>query len=189
MKEIKVETDGCRVYLTGDTRNAEHLIKPLGAVWDDIKRCWCVALERLPEAEVLAADVNRIRKTWPGNSAEWWLGREDTEEARMMYAKLTSLENPPVPSAEDLGRARELIKVNSWQFAKTMRWCPHWYTLRRRWSSQDDFEWFVRFVRLYGVVESWRNYRHVYFYDQGWKYWSMGAPVETTILVNRARTV
>ena len=91
-----------------------------------------------------------------------------------------------IPSIE-LEQARALIAANEWVFAKTMPDSPHFYTLRKRWTAKEDFAWLVLFVRKYGVSQKYGRYSYVYFVDDGWKYWSMGAPVGETILINRAR--
>lgn len=64
---------------------------------------------------------------------------------------------------------------------------PHWYTLRREWiPDDDDFDWMVRVIREFGVDEPFwdkKTYRMLKFGN--WKYWTMGAPVWQTILINR----
>jgi hypothetical protein len=50
------------------------------------------------------------------------------------------------------------------------------------------FEWFVVFIRERGEQRRWGPYNHHYFDVDGWSYWTMGAPVDETILINRARS-
>jgi hypothetical protein len=50
-----------------------------------------------------------------------------------------------------------------------------------------------RRVRRQGVVKPWPadaavpRYHHTYLEIDGWDYWTMGAPVEETTVINRAR--
>ena len=64
---------------------------------------------------------------------------------------------------------------------------PHEYTLRRRTPDEATFERFVVFIREHGYTKLWKGDPHQYFDLDGWKYWTMGAPLEETILINRAR--
>jgi len=86
----------------------------------------------------------------------------------------------------DIERAKQAIAENEWVFAKSMPKNPHWYTLRHKWN--DDilrFDDFVELIRREGCdQEYWkRMYRVMEIGDHF--YWSMGAPVPITILINR----
>jgi hypothetical protein len=85
----------------------------------------------------------------------------------------------------DLERARALIKAQTWTFAKTMPQCPHWYSVRKRWANEEDFEWLVRIIRTYGFREPYGKLMYTAWIDQGFKYWTMGWPVEETTIINR----
>ena len=82
---------------------------------------------------------------------------------------------------------RQFVAAHEWTFAKTMPGIPHWYTLRRKALCDADFAAFVQEIRLRGVVRSFGRRPFTYLDLDGWTYWTMGAPVEETILVNRAR--
>jgi hypothetical protein len=41
--------------------------------------------------------------------------------------------------------------------------------------------------RRFGVKEHWGKYFNPYLYIDDYKYWTMGAPVEETIIMNRAK--
>jgi hypothetical protein len=88
-------------------------------------------------------------------------------------------------------RLAALLEAAAWRFAKTMPHNPHWYTLRKTWSLDEDFVWAVEQIRL-------RGYRHKY--ESKWYtqldvhdhfYWTMGWPINygngapCTILINR----
>jgi hypothetical protein len=105
--------------------------------------------------------------------------------------------------------ARVYVAKVRWQFASTMPRIPHWYTLRKwRPELDDDFVSFVLLIREIGEQRPWPDppapprYHNHYLEIDGWKYWTMGAPVHygaspfpdredsgsgETILINRAR--
>jgi hypothetical protein len=86
---------------------------------------------------------------------------------------------------EELDRARSFIATHTWKFAKTMPKCPHFYTMRKD-SDPSEFEWFVLFIRQHGFQRTYFKKIRTYLEIDGWEYWTMGAPVEETILVNKA---
>jgi hypothetical protein len=72
-----------------------------------------------------------------------------------------------------------------WTFAKTMPHIPHEYTLRRQHDSAV-FEAAVRFIRERGYQARWGRAIRTYVNLNGKRYWTMGASVEHTIVLNRA---
>ncbi|MBI5836582.1 MAG: hypothetical protein HZB25_04995 [Candidatus Eisenbacteria bacterium] len=89
-----------------------------------------------------------------------------------------------IPDA-DLQRARELLEAQTWTFAKTMPWVPHWYSLRKNWARDEEFVWVVETMRRDGCDEIYEGRRYRVMIVGGFKYWTMEAPVGETILVNR----
>ena len=87
--------------------------------------------------------------------------------------------------------ARALLKKQHYKFAKTMPQNPHAYTLRKNWEDGELFEAVVQFIRDNGQKEFWGWGRarrpYMYYYFDGYKYWTMGAPLHETILINRAK--
>jgi len=88
-------------------------------------------------------------------------------------------------------RLAGLLQSAEWRFARTTPQNPHWYTLRKTWTRDEDFVWAVEQIRL-------RGYRQKY--DGSWYtqldvgdhfYWTMGWPINyrngspATILINR----
>lgn len=82
--------------------------------------------------------------------------------------------------------AKSLIEESDWIFAKTMPQWPHHYTLRKNWRSVLDFEEVVQFIRDHGYAEKFHRSWYTRLDVNGLKYWSMGAPLPITILINRA---
>ena len=73
-----------------------------------------------------------------------------------------------------------------WTVAKTMPHIPHEYTLKTK-NPGDEFGTAVMLIREQGEVRPWGKYMHTYFDYDGWTYWTMGAPLDETILINRER--
>lgn len=63
---------------------------------------------------------------------------------------------------------------------------PHEYTLRKHWDNDDDFAEAVQLIRDYGYVTKFKGRKYTQFNVLGHFYWSMGAPIPETILINRA---
>jgi len=86
------------------------------------------------------------------------------------------------------GEIREYIKSVRWVYAKTMPRHPHEYTLRNwRIDKIDEFNRFILFIREQGYDEYFYKKKMRYYNIDGYKYWTMGSPLEETILINRAR--
>ncbi len=85
-------------------------------------------------------------------------------------------------------KLREMITRCQWTFAKTMPLAPHEYIVRGKCPLTDEeFLYFIDMQRHYGVKEHWGKYYHPYLYIDDYKYWTMGAPYEETIVINRAK--
>lgn len=83
-----------------------------------------------------------------------------------------------------LSEVRRFVANAHWIFARTMPENPHWYTLRKE-NPPEAFEAFVSFVRENGYREEYEGRWYVKFDLDGWSYWTMGAPLKETILINR----
>lgn len=77
------------------------------------------------------------------------------------------------------------VTEQKWTFAKTYApaW-PHEYIVRDR-VDQDLFIQLVRHIRTYGYEGNFYS-KHITYYDEdGMTCWTMGAPIEETMVVNR----
>jgi len=81
-------------------------------------------------------------------------------------------------------RLRSFVRAAPWRFAKTMAQWPHEYTVRGG-TPRRDFEHFVRAIREQGYQARFKGRLHTYLDLDGYKYWTMGAPVESTQIINR----
>ena len=80
----------------------------------------------------------------------------------------------------------DFVEFVHWRYAKTMPEWPHEYIVR----EQVDEELFVRLVkhiRIYGYEGRFYSKPITYYDHDGMTYWTMGAPIEETIIINRCR--
>jgi len=85
-------------------------------------------------------------------------------------------------------KLRSMIARCEWTFAKTMPFAPHEYIVKDKCPlTMDEFEYFVIMQREHGVNERWGKYNNPYLYIDDYKYWTMGAPLEETTVINRAK--
>jgi hypothetical protein len=81
-----------------------------------------------------------------------------------------------------------MIARCEWTFAKTMPFAPHEYIVKDKCPLTDgEFVYFVDMQRRFGVKERWGKYNNPYLYIDDYKYWTMGAPMEETTVINRAK--
>ena len=82
---------------------------------------------------------------------------------------------------------KSLFETKNWRFAKTMPMIPHFYVRRSEWGDDFEFEQVVQYLRDNSVAEKFFKRTFLYFYMDGWKYWTMGEPLNETQVINRAR--
>ncbi len=80
---------------------------------------------------------------------------------------------------------KKFIEKSAWIFAKTYAdtW-PHEYIVRDRVDEQLFLK-FVKHIREHGYVGKFYKKSMVYFDYQDKVYWTMGAPIEETTIINR----
>ena len=86
---------------------------------------------------------------------------------------------------------RQFIQHRKWRYAKTMPQWPHEYTVRKFEDPEEDqalFEAAVLYIREHGEKRKFEptGNSSVYVDIDGRQYWTMGAPVRETIVLNRA---
>ncbi len=115
------------------------------------------------------------------NFQEYTKAMENDE--KVLVDKIIAAEN-----LIDYNKLREMIARCKWTFAKTMPWAPHEYIVRGKCPlTEEEFLYFIDMQRKYGKAERWGKNINPYLYIDGYKYWTMGAPVEETIVMNRAK--
>jgi 2-polyprenyl-3-methyl-5-hydroxy-6-metoxy-1,4-benzoquinol methylase len=93
------------------------------------------------------------------------------------------------PRVHRISALAQAIPYQRWTFAKTMPTIPHEYVLRKTWDTGGAlaFDEAVETIRAYGYTKFWGNRPFIYLNINGWKYWTMGDPVPSTTVLNRAR--
>ena len=88
----------------------------------------------------------------------------------------------PLPLPEAL---RRFVNSCHWTFAKTyaQTW-PHEYLVRDR-VDEELFVLLVKHIRAHGYEGRFYHKSITYFDEDGMVYWTMGAPIEKTTIVNR----
>lgn len=86
----------------------------------------------------------------------------------------------------NMEQALQFTLDNKWDFAKTMRWVPHFYVVKDTCTDKDAFVELVEFIREEGVDMKWGKMPPKPYLDMGdWRYWTMPAPAETVGVINR----
>ena len=82
---------------------------------------------------------------------------------------------------------KAFVDRETWTFAKTYAetW-PHEYLVRDR-VDEALFVQLVRHIRAHGYEGRFYSRTYTYFEEEGLVYWTMGAPVPETIIVNRCK--
>lgn len=81
---------------------------------------------------------------------------------------------------------RAFVAGEKWTYAKTMPDWPHEYIVRER-VDQGLFERTVIHIRINGYVGRFYSKEITYYDEAGLAYWTMGAPLKETIIINRCR--
>jgi hypothetical protein len=81
--------------------------------------------------------------------------------------------------------ARNYIASAKWRHARPPQ-PPHEYTVRDWAGVQRDFLAFAQVIQSSGVLKTWGEYVHAYLEVDGFDYWTMGARVPETTVINRA---
>jgi len=84
------------------------------------------------------------------------------------------------------GELTEFVHAHRWTYAKTMPQWPHEYVVRKNVTDDVSFCRFVMTIRRYGNDEPFFSRTHRYLDLEGFKYWTMGDWLATTIIINRA---
>jgi hypothetical protein len=85
------------------------------------------------------------------------------------------------------GDLRAFVDRERWTFAKTMPEWPHEYIVRERVDERLFVE-LVQHIRAHGSNGRFYSRELVYYEEAGVVYWTMGAPTDETVIVNRCKS-
>jgi hypothetical protein len=78
------------------------------------------------------------------------------------------------------------ISAENWTYAKTMPKWPHEYLVRQK-VDEILFVKLASFIRNNGYKGRFYSKPIIYYGYDGMVYWTMGAPIEETTIINRCR--
>jgi hypothetical protein len=81
---------------------------------------------------------------------------------------------------------RRFVDAEKWTYAKTMPDWPHEYLVRDR-VDEALFEGLIVHIRAHGFDGRFYEKHIVYYEEERLVYWTMGAPVTETTIINRCR--
>jgi hypothetical protein len=77
---------------------------------------------------------------------------------------------------------RNFVDREAWTYAKTMPKWPHEYLVRERVGDEGLFVRLIEHIRSHGYEGTFYSRKITYHDEDGLTYWTMGAPVEETLL-------
>ena len=80
----------------------------------------------------------------------------------------------------------DFVNRETWTYAKTMPEWPHECIVRER-VDEDLFVQLVQHIRANGYEGHFYRREMTYYDEDGLTYWTMGEPVEETIIINRCK--
>jgi hypothetical protein len=82
---------------------------------------------------------------------------------------------------------RDFVDRETWTYAKTMPKWPHEYLVRERVGDEGLFVQLIKHIRAEGYEGTYYRLKITYYDEDGLTYWTMGAPVKETIIINRCK--
>ena len=79
---------------------------------------------------------------------------------------------------------KSFINSSKWTYAKTMPEWTHYYIVRNP-ENEVMFVKTVEYIRMHGYEGRFYKQKNIYFDDAEYSYWTMGAPIEETTIINR----
>ena len=83
-------------------------------------------------------------------------------------------------------KLKEFIRNEKWTYAKTMPEWEHEYIVRDR-VDENLFVEMVQHIRQHGYEANFYKRKITYFDEDGLTYWTMGEPLDKTIIINRCK--
>ena len=83
-------------------------------------------------------------------------------------------------------KLRNFIDSETWIYAKTMPQWPHEYIVKDK-VDKGLFVELVKHIREFGYKDFFYKKQLIYFEEDNLLYWTMGAPIEQTTIINRCK--
>jgi len=83
-------------------------------------------------------------------------------------------------------KIKAFIKNATWTYAKTMPEWPHEYIVKYK-VDNDLFVETAKHIREFGYQGSFYDEYYTFFEEDGMVYWTMGEPIDETIIINRCK--
>jgi hypothetical protein len=100
---------------------------------------------------------------------------------------MTKPTQPPLSPVEPFpAELLNFVTAQQWTFAKTMSEWPHEYIVRSR-VDEALFVRLVEHIRAHGHEGHFYARALTYYEEAGLVYWTMGAPLTETTIINRCR--
>mgnify|MGYP001128389127 CR=1 FL=1 len=81
---------------------------------------------------------------------------------------------------------QNFIQETKWAYARTMPKWPHAYIIRDR-VDEELFLQLVEHIRAHGYQGKFYKMNITYYDFEGMTYWTMGSPIDETVIINRCR--
>ena len=138
---------------------------------------------KIGETAVTGAQVDQTAEAAQAARA----GLRKTEKGERCMSNVLNVVTRSASTGKDEVELASWLEAAPWTFAKTMKEHPHSYTRVYEWpAGSKRFYEAVRRIRRFGFSARFLNRAYLYWQANGWQYWTMGAPVGETILINRA---
>ena len=127
---------------------------------------------------MLLLNTDKVKTNMNKTQSTTGISEDETVRHRQRHSSMTPAE------------IEAFISSHSWRFAKTMPQNPHWYVVKDKCRDAHEFERFVMHIRRHGYRTKFGRAWYMYF---DWavdgvvhNFWTMGAPLGITIIINRA---
>ena len=82
---------------------------------------------------------------------------------------------------------KAFVGRHPFRFAKSMSDIPHAYIVRKNVNDEENWKKAVMFIRENGYDKKFYSKTFRYYDLDGYCYWTMGDPLDVTIILNRAK--
>lgn len=114
-------------------------------------------------------------------------GKHKEYERQLTAMGKMKQENRDIPGTL-LNLAMEALETQ-WYITARTEANPHQYCLRKSWRGNTSFIRVAEIIREYGYVEWFWKKPYMMLNMGEFKYWTMGWPLDVTVLINRTKII